>query len=207
MISVAIVDDQRSFRARLQRHIEAAEDLQCTGVYERAAPALQGLREQPAQVVLLSACLPDMPGVDLIQQLKSQFPELLILVVADRAEDTLIYEALRQGALGFLLRSAAPDQFVRAISEVYSGGVPLSKPVARRVAAYFVAEPVPDEQLSDREQMVFRLLCAGKDYREIADALHVSPHTVRFHLKNIYRKLGVKSRHEAVSKAYRMESG
>lgn len=207
MICVAIVDDQRSFRARLQRHIDAAEDLQCTGVYERGGAALDGLRAQPAQVVILSASLPDIPGGDFIQQLKSRFPELLILVVADRPEDNLIYEALRQGALGFLLRSAAPEQLLRAIVEVYSGGVPLSKPVARRVAAYFAAEPVPDEQLSDREQMVFRLLCAGKDYREIADALHVSPHTVRFHLKNIYRKLGVKSRHEAVSKAYRMESG
>ncbi len=205
MIFVAIVDDQRDVRDGMQKAIEQAEGFACRHVYADAASALAGIRESPPDIVLLDIDLPDMSGVDCLRYLKRERPELNVVILSASSDDEHLFSALQAGACGFLIKNVFPSRILIALREVAEGGAPLSREAARRVVASFHndQQTLPDD-LSDREREVLELLCAGQSYRTIAGRLFVSPNTVRFYLKNIYKKMNVSSRHEAVAKANRM---
>ena len=204
MTSVVIVDQQRSLRDNLQNLLNRAEGFRCVGTFKNAETAIRGIGQLHPKVVLIDIDLPKMSGIDCVRILRQKFSELSILVLTSNKEDHIIFESLQAGADGYLVKNVFPSKLLNAIREVESGGAPMSAYVAKRVVSSFRKRRNAMGDLSQREQEVLRLLCRGQSYRDIADALFVSTNTVRFHLKNIYKKLEVSSRHEAVMKATRL---
>lgn len=203
MISVAIVDSKRDIRDGIRALLEATEDITCTDVFATAMDAQQGILKNPPTVVLLNLNLPDQTGIELIGVLIKQQPNLNIIVHTDITDKEVIFQSLQAGAIGYILNHCFPSELIRAIKEAARGGAPLSPEISRRVVATFSKQNDAIEALSEREHDVLVLLCEGLSYKEIGERLFVSANTVRFHLKNIYRKLGVKSRYEAVAKSVR----
>ena len=204
MISVVIVDDKRDIREGLQNLLNMSEGFRCTRTYGDAESAIKGISMFPPDVVLMDIELPEMSGIECVRILKQKIPDLDIIMLTAYTDDKYIFEALKAGAYGYLTKNIFPSKLLSAIREVRRGGSPMSSLVARRVVNSFnnIKSPMPD--LSGREKEVLRLLCEGQSYRDIAKKLFVSTNTVRFHLKNIYKKLQVNSRHEAVVKATRL---
>ena len=203
MISVAIVDDQRDIREGLRTILNKAEGFTCLTTFGDGETAVKQLHHFDPDVVLIAIELPAMSGIECVRILKQKLPQLDVIMFTSHTEDTYIFQSLQAGASGYLTKNIFPSNLLNAIREVKRGGAPMSSFVARRVVASFstVKQSFPD--LSQREGEVLELLCKGGNYKEIAEKLFVSPNTVRFHLKNIYKKLQVRSRHEAVILATR----
>ncbi|KAA3621668.1 MAG: DNA-binding response regulator [Bacteroidetes bacterium] len=200
MISVAIVDEQRDVREGLQNLLNSAEGFSCVAVFSDGEEALSKLRRVHPDVVLMDIDLTSMSGIECLKTLKDLLPEVEVVILTNLTDDDHIFQALSAGASGYLSKSIFPSKLLGAITEVVNGGAPLNMAVARRVVKSFNKNKNELTELSKRESEVMELLCQGHNYRGIASALYISPNTVRFHLKNIYRKLRVNSRHEAVLK-------
>lgn len=201
MISVAIVDNQRDVREGFKLIIDSAEGFCCMKVFEDGESAINGVLELEPDVVLMGIDLPKMSGIEATRVLKKEMPKLDIIMLSLFKDDEHIFQSLRAGAIGYLSKNIFPSKLLRAIKEVQNGGSPMSSDVARRVVTSFNKISKQSSNLSNREKEVLDLLCEGGSYREIAEKLFVSPNTVRFHLKNIYKKLEVNSKYEAVMKA------
>lgn len=200
MISVAIVTASRSLRLGWQTAVDKMSNAQCVGVYSTVAALLQKADGPPIHVVLLGVSARDRVA-QLLEAIHDAQGQARTLVLAGQLTDEQLFSALRAGAGGFLSLNIFQKALQQAILQLYRGETPLSTEITQRIMGSFKAQRRSDN-LSEREQEVYRLLCEGKNYREIASALFVSQNTVRFHLKNIYKKLGVKSRHEAMARAY-----
>lgn len=201
MISVAIVDNQRDVREGLQLILNAAEGFRCLEVFEDGESAVEGVLQSAPDVVLMGIELPKMNGIEATRILKKEMPQLNIIMLSLYTDDDHIFQSLRAGAIGYLSKNIFPSKLLKAIQEVRNGGSPMSSEVARRVVTSFNSVKNLESNLSNREKEVLDLLCEGDNYRTIANKLYVSPNTVRFHLKNIYKKLEVRSKYEAVMKA------
>jgi DNA-binding NarL/FixJ family response regulator len=203
MISVAIVDDKRDIREGLQKLLNMAEGFRCVYTYDDAESAIQSIPRVRPDVVLMDVELPRMSGIECVKVLRQKIPDLDIIMLSSYSDDEHIFQALKAGAYGYLTKNIFPSKLLNAIREVRSGGSPMSSSVARRVVASFCNSRRSMPALSDREQEVLDLLCEGRSYQDIAQKLYVSANTIRFHLKNIYKKLQVNSRHEAVARVNR----
>ncbi|MEM1321003.1 MAG: response regulator transcription factor [Bacteroidota bacterium] len=201
MISVAIVDDKRDIRDGLKIIIDMADGFRCVSAYNDGESALKGVQTVKPDVMLMDIELPNMSGIDCTRLLKEQHPDIDIIMLTVHTDDESIFQSLQAGAYGYLTKNTFPSKLLSAIKEVKDGGSPMSSSIARRVVSSFNHFKNPETNLTKREQEVLRLLCKGKSYKVIADSLYVSPNTVRFHLKNIYKKLQVNSKYEAVIKA------
>lgn len=204
MISVAIVDDKRDIREGLQNLLNTSEGFKCLRTYSDAETAIQGIRNLRPDVVLMDIDLPRMSGIECVKVLKKEAPDVNIIMLTGCLDDKYIFQALRAGAYGYLTKNVFPSKLLKAIKEVRQGGAPMTSKVARKVVSSFCVDMYDQAQLSQREQEVLDQLCEGGSYKDIAKNLYVSTNTVRFHLKNIYKKLNVSSRHEAVMKATRL---
>ena len=200
MISVAIVDEQRDVREGLQNLLNSAEGFTCIATYSNGESALNDVLRVHPDVILMDVDLPTMSGIECIKLLKELLTGLEIIVLSNHTDDEHIFQALKAGACGYLSRDIFPSKLLNAITEVVNGGAPMNKEVARRVVTSFNRQMNIVPQVSKREAEVLNLLCEGFNYKTIAESLFISPNTVRYHLKNIYRKLHVNSRHEAVLK-------
>ncbi len=201
MTNIAIVEDNAGLGAGLKRLVDAMPDCKCVGVWNDGPSALQGIPASNAQIVLMDIHLPGMDGIEVTTRLKRDFPELLVIMVTIYRDNDKIFDALKAGACGYLLKRSSPDDLRRAIVDVKTGGAPMSAEIARRVVEAFhkPAEPLKDPELglSRREREILQLLSRGLANKEIADQLGLSVETVRVHLKRIYDKLHVHSRTEA----------
>ena len=204
MIAVAIVDAHRDIRDGLEHLLDSTDGFSCTGTYVDAQSAIVAMMDQVPDVILIDIDFPNFSGIEMIRLLKREYPESNIIVHTHLADDQHIFQAFKAGAFGYLMKSTFPSELLHALREVERGGAPMSRPIARKVVSFFNDQQNPMSSLSRREKDVLNLLCEGQNYKDIARALFVSPNTVRFHLKNIYKKLRVNSRHEAVIKATRM---
>ncbi|MCO6478937.1 MAG: response regulator transcription factor [Phaeodactylibacter sp.] len=204
MISVAIVDAKRDVREGVQGILEASDGFCCLGAYADGQSALEHLPERPSDVLLIETGLPDMQGADCVRLLLEEIPGLQVIMFTNCLREEQIFAAFKAGALGYISKTFFPSYLLNAIREVKAGGAPMSPSVAKRVVRSFSQLENPLPLLSKREFDVMALLCKGYSYRKIGERLFVSPNTVRFHLKNIYRKLKVNSRHEALIKAARV---
>lgn len=180
--------------------VEKMPGAHCLGHYIDWWSMVKASGERQPHIVVLGLAA-QQEGQLIIQKIHAALPEVQVLVLAAQLDDEQLFATLRAGVSGYLQQDLFPTHLQQAIRELYQGGTPLSRKAAKRIMASFQAQRRGDN-LSEREQEVYQLLCAGKNYREIAEALFVSQNTVRFHLKNIYKKLGVKSRHEAMAHAY-----
>ena len=168
--------------------------------------ALAGLEADTADLILTDIGLPRMDGIEGTRILRRKFPALPIIVLTIHGEDDKIFQALCAGANGYLLKNTAPARIVEAIKEVLDGGAPMSPDVARRVVHLFRTFAPPAEveyHLTEQERRILKMLVEGHHYKTAAYELGISKSTVSFHLKNIYEKLHVHSKTEAVAKALR----
>jgi DNA-binding NarL/FixJ family response regulator len=205
-IKVAIIEDSASFNEILTSMVELTEGLHCSASFADAESACTGIVKNPPDVVLVDIGLPGMNGIECIQFLKSQVPRLQFLILTIKDQEEEIFGALQAGANGYLLKSASPDEITAGIKELYDGGAPMSTSIARKVVNYFQeskdASRPTEDVLTTREKEVLHLLSRGKYYKEIAAELFISIETVKSHCHNIYEKLHVSSKTEAINKYY-----
>ena len=203
--SLAIVEDESNLRRTLAELLAAAPGWTIAGQYPNAEVALPALVSQPPDLVLMDIQLPGMSGIECVARLKAACPEVpvLMLTVYDNADR--VFEALAAGASGYLLKRDVPTRLLESIDDVMAGGSPISSAVARKVFQHFLKE-VPaapsgeDYNLTPREKQILDLLVKGQLYKEVAGTLGISMETVRYHIHNIYGKLHVRTRTEAVVK-------
>jgi DNA-binding NarL/FixJ family response regulator len=177
--------------------------LTLTATYASAEDALRDLPGDLPDVVLMDLNLPGLSGIECVAELKAAHPELQILILTASGDIAQIFAALGAGASGYLLKRASPRELIAAIEEVHLGGSPMSMQIARKVVSSFHKSTKPSNDLKKltlREQAILSLLATGSYYKEIATELGISTNTVHNHLHEIYNKLGVQSRTEAVLK-------
>ena len=201
MISVAIIEDIRDIREGLAFILNQSKDCFCLGTYPNAEAGVRALAATPADVVLMDIALPGMSGIDATRLVKEQNPDTDVLMLTVHSDDQSVFQSLQAGACGYLTKNTSPEKLLDSIREAHAGGAPMSSNIARMVVNSFNSLRKPSPALTPREHEVLEQLCEGKSYKMIADALFISEDTVRHHLKNIYRKLQVNSKSEAVIKA------
>ena len=205
-LAVAIIEDHREFRDYLTALISGTEGFQCTGSFRSVEEALPRINARVPDVILLDIGLPGMSGIEGIRLFKERYPEILLLTLTIHDDDERIFDALCAGASGYLLKKTQPAQLVESVKEAAQGGAPMSPEVARRVVRLFRKIRPPDRadyNLSPHEIRILKLLVEGHNYKTAATKLGVAPTTINFHLQNIYQKLQVHSKTEAVAKALR----
>jgi len=203
-ISVAIVEDVSGTRESLEAILRRAPGLRCVAACATGEEALRVLPPLAPEVVLMDLNLPGMSGIECVSQLKEQLPDTQVLILTTYQDSELIFDSLRAGASGYLLKKSKPAEITQAIVQVHEGGSPMSMNIARKVVAHFqnpARKPASEmDGLTPREQEILALLAKGYLYKEIADQLGISLSTVRAHLHAVYEKLHVQSRTEAVVK-------
>lgn len=205
-IKICIVEDKHEIRMGLKMIINNNPELKCDSDFPNAEEAISFLSTQCKDVVLMDIDLPGMSGIEAIKILKTICPKTQFMMLTVFENDEMIFKSLQAGATGYLLKNSSIAQISQAIIDLYNGGSPMSPGIARKVLNTFVETPKksePDYQdLSEREREIANKLSEGFRYKEIADQLFVSISTVRTHIQNIYQKLHVKSRTDAVNKIF-----
>ena len=202
-VTVSIVEDTPGTRNSLIELFRKAADIECLRAYATGEEAVRGIPEERPQVAVVDINLPGISGIECVAQLKRLLPDLHVLMLTTYEESDLIFNSLRAGANGYLLKNMPAEELIQAVKQVQAGGAPMSMQIARKVVAHFHhAKQAPGEmsQLSNRENEILRLLAKGYLYKEIADQLGITMSTVRTHIHSVYEKLHVGSRTEAVVK-------
>lgn len=205
-ITVAIIEDQRDIREGLATMLKFTEGHRCTGCYRSMEEAIEKIKTDVPEVALVDIGLPGMNGIEGIRLLKERYPEMLLLMLTVYDDDEYIFDALCAGACGYLLKKTPPARLIESLREAMDGGAPMSPEVARKVIKLFRAVRPPeraDYHLTPHELRLLKLLVEGHNYKTAALEVGVSVTTVAFHMRNIYEKLQVHSKSEAVAKALR----
>lgn len=205
-IRVAVVEDDEWVRNGLAEQINQVPQFHCVSRHRSAEEALRELSAAKPDVVLMDINLPGMNGIECVRRLKETLPDANILMLTVYEESEKIFDSLKAGASGYLLKRTPQNELMEAIVHVHGGGSPMTGLIARKVVQYFKQSAKSDsalETLSSREREILERLGEGAAYKEIADALRLSIDTVRMHIRGIYRKLHVHSRGEAVAKFLR----
>jgi len=206
-VRVVVIEDQREIRDGLAVLINGTTGFRCGGTFRSMEEALPRIAATDPDVALVDIGLPGMSGIDGIPRLLEKCPGLLILVLTVFEDDERIFRALCAGACGYLLKRIAPAKLLESIREVKNGGAPISPEIARRVVQLFRDFSPPAEleerRLSAQELRVLQLLVEGHNYKTAAAELGVTVNTISFHTRQIFRKLHVHSKSEAVAKALR----
>jgi len=203
-IKVAIVEDTEIIRDSLTMLIKGTPGFECIAVFTNAEDALIKIPILCPDVILMDIGLPGISGIECVRQLRTQCANTQYLMCTIFDDDENIFEALKAGATGYILKKTAPAKIVEAIIELHNGGSPMSGQIARRVIQA-MHQPKKNEalaSLTERETEILHLLAKGFRYKEISDQLHISIATVRTHIHNIYEKLQVQSRTDALNKAF-----
>jgi DNA-binding NarL/FixJ family response regulator len=206
IITVSIVDDDADLREQIAGYLTSAGNIRCKSAYASAKEALEHLPQDNPDVILMDINLGEMDGIECVRRLVPLMPEAQILMLTVFEDSEQIFHALAAGASGYLLKRLSPKKLLEAIEEVCNGGSPMSASIARKVVHSFKAAPAHVDEsaaLSPRERSVLDGLAAGLVYKQIADQLGVSIHTVRNYIRRIYEKLHVCTRTEAVAKFLR----
>lgn len=208
MLKVVVVEDNDSIREGLKILIDGTEGYSCVESFSDCESMLKKIVKLKPDVLLMDLGLPGMSGVEGIKKAKAFLPELTILVLTVYEENELVFDALCAGASGYLVKKTPPSKLLEAIKEAYEGGAPMSSHIARKVIDFFQKKkPVSPHKgvytLTPREKEILTGLVEGHNFKFIADSLYISIETVRFHFRNIYKKLHVHSQSEAVAKAIR----
>jgi DNA-binding NarL/FixJ family response regulator len=202
-IRVSIVEDDRDTRENLATLLNGAQKVRCVGSHGSGEAALRGIPEEKPNVVLVDINLPGMSGIECVAKLKLQLPDLHVLMITTYQEGELIFNSLRAGASGYLLKNTPHAELVQAVEQVHAGGAPMSMQIARKVVDHFhhIRQPSSDvDKLTQREHEILALLAQGFFYKEIGDQLGISLNTVKTHLHVIYEKMHVQSRTEATAR-------
>jgi DNA-binding NarL/FixJ family response regulator len=205
-IKVVIIEDQRRIREGLEALIGGTEGYTCTGAFRSMEDALARRWTDIPDVVLVDIGLPGMSGIEGLGLLREKYPTTVMVMLTVYEDDERIFKALCAGASGYLLKKTIPVRLLDYLKDAISGGSPISPEVARRVIDLFRSFKPPEQadyNLTPHEARLLRLLMEGHNYTTAAAAMGVSFNTIAFHMKNVYQKLHVHSKSEAVAKALR----
>jgi DNA-binding NarL/FixJ family response regulator len=205
-IRVAVIEDMREVRDGLARLFERSDGFACAGSFRTMEDALSRLEAAQLDVILTDLGLPGMDGIAGTRALRARFPNVPVVALTVYDDDDNVFNAICAGASGYLLKNTVPEKLIESVRDVARGGAPMSPEVARRVLALFREfQPVPRASygLTPQETALLKLMIEGHHYKTAASELGISTSTVSFHLKNIYDKLQVHSKTEAVAKALR----
>jgi DNA-binding NarL/FixJ family response regulator len=221
VLTVAVVDDEAVVRMGLESLLRRSPGFTCIGAYADAESAMRKLPQEPPDVLLMDIQLPGIDGISAIRTLRGQLPNTEIIMLTAMEDHDRIFSAFTAGASGYLLKHTAPNKILEAIREVCGGGSPMSAPIARRLVQFFgrertspatsalpaVPQVEPNANLTTREREVLDLMAEGLLYKEAADRMGLSVDTIRAHLRNIYKKLRVRNRTEAILKVSESRPG
>ena len=206
MIKIAIVEDNNTLRSSLESLFNRTDGMRCVASLNNLLNVISEIRSAQPDVILMDIGLPNISGIEGVRTVKTHFPAIQILMFTVFDDDEKIFDAIRAGASGYLLKKTPPGEIVDAIRELYQGGAPMTTSIARRVIQSFQTAPpshVQDYQLTVRENEILYSLVDGLSYKKIADKYCVSISTIRTHICNIYNKLHVNSKAEAVARVLR----
>ncbi len=202
---VAIVEDNSTFRQYLSELIAGTPGHRCVCACASAEDALEKIPAQQPDVVLMDIHLPGVSGIACTARLREKMPGIQVIMLTVYKDIQMIFQALKAGACGYVLKRADEKEILDAIAEVRAGGAPMTSQVARMVVRSFLEEPSDHpatEQLSPREMEILALVAQGRANKEVGNELHISSGTVRIHLSHIYEKLHVRCRTEAAAKYF-----
>src|SRR5215467_11367481 len=204
-ISLSIVEDLDEVREGLKQFISLNPEFKVLDTFKTAEEALYDLPRLQPDIVIMDINLPGMNGIECIREIKTKVPRTQFMMFTVYENDEKVFEALKAGASGYLLKNTGLVQMIEALKELYDGGSPMSANIARKLVTVFRSQEnnsEPVETLSNRENEILQLLSKGLLYKEIADQLSISVSTVRQHIHKIYEKLHVQNRTEAINKAF-----
>lgn len=199
---VSIVEDDRDLREAMSLMIQFTENYEFVSAFENAEEAINNLVELDVDVVLMDINLPGDSGIECVKKLKALFPKMLFLMCTSYEDDDKIFQSLKAGASGYILKTDGPVKIINALDELFEGGSPMTSSIARKVVASFSKMNVNDanvEILTQREKEILDALARGRMNKEVANELEISIGTVRKHIQHIYEKLHVNTRVEAVN--------
>jgi DNA-binding NarL/FixJ family response regulator len=200
MIQISIVEDDKDIRESLTILINGTADFKCISTYNNCESALNKIKDDSPDVILMDINLPGITGIEGTRLIKEKMPETEIIMLTVSEDNSDVFESLCAGACGYLRKNTAPLKLLEAIKEAVNGGAPMGMDIARLVVSSFKNERSASK-LTSREREVLKKLCDGSSYKKIADELFVDLNTVKFHIRNIYCKLEVHSKGEAIAKA------
>jgi len=204
-IRITLVEDDEILRASLCETVQDNDDLVLAGAHSDAEHFLEQVAVERPDVVIMDINLPGMSGIEAVRRCKVNNPALQFLMSTVQDDDESLFEALCAGATGYLVKSAAPEVLVSAVKDLHAGGSPMGPGIARRVLRSFAQQHLPHPalaRLTERERQILDQLAQGYRYKEIADSLYLSIDTVRTHIRNLYGKLEVSSRTDALNKLF-----
>ena len=205
MIKVVIFEDNRSLREGLAAMIGGTPGFECVGAFPNCNNLLKNISQSKPDVVLMDIEMPGINGIEAVAMIKEEFPDIKILMETIFDDDEKIFSSICAGAEGYILKHTSPAEIMEGIKEIYEGGSPMTPSIANRVLKMVKSRPENGSRetfdLSGREKEILTCLVKGMSYKMIADTCYISIATVNVHIKNIYRKLQVHSKSEAVAKA------
>ncbi len=204
VIKVALYEDNATLRTSLTHLLQSSEEFEFLGAYESPIHILQDCKSITPEVILMDVDMPLMNGIEATALVKEKYPTINILILTVFEDKEKLFAALQAGASGYLLKNSKIIEIIEAIHEIYLGGSPMTPAIARKVLEYFAIPKIiknDENKLSDRELDILKCLVNGDSYKMIASNCYISMGTVRSHINNIYKKLHVNSKSEAVVKA------
>lgn len=209
MAIIGIVEDNIKIRDLIQRYLDMQEDMDCPVAKDSVEEMLEYLeKHQAPDVLLMDIQLPGMTGIKGMEIIKSKYPDIDIIMLTIYHDSHKIFDSLKAGASGYLLKHTSLPEIKESIDNLLKGGAPMSPQIARKVITHFndqAPQKNPDSMLTDREQYIVNGLVDGLSYKLIADRFDISIDTVRAHIRNIYKKLHVNSKAEVIAKSLRGE--
>jgi two-component system, NarL family, response regulator LiaR len=204
LVKVSVIEDDKHFREGLEQLINHTSKFKVLHSYASAEEALPHLINNPPDIAIVDIKLPGKNGIELIGSIKSSLPGILCMVCSYYDDNEYIFNALKNGAVGYILKDAKPNEIIESLEELSQGGAPMSRYIAKKVVSIFQQKPLHKlAELSERENEILNLVATGLHIKEAADKLYISQLTVKCHLRNIYSKLHVTNKVEAINRLNR----
>ena len=202
MIGVSIIEDDPHFRSGLELLINRSKKFRVVSSYKSAEEAVPAIYKQPPAIAIVDIKLPGKSGIELIKELNNVLPDILCMVCSYYDNDDYVFNAIKNGACGYILKDALPAEIIESLEELHKGGAPMSRYIAKKIIKAFQEKVVAHHlsELTTRENQVLNMVGEGLLIKEISDQLSLSNYTVKSHLKNIYTKLHVRNKIEALNK-------
>lgn len=205
MINVVVVEDKEFIREGLEALLSTSDGFNCSGAFGDCESMLNSIESLDVDVIIMDIGLPGISGIEGTKRVKKLLPAVNVVVLTIHEESEKVFEALISGACGYLPKTIPHEELLLSIKDAYEGGSPMNSHIANKMVdllrAFNEEKQADADLLSDRESEVLTALADGKAYKQIADMLFISPHTVRYHIRNIYEKLNVNSQTAAIALA------
>lgn len=201
MKNIVIIEDNKYMREGWQTFIDYEEDLQVIATFNSCEDAFRSKDIDDTHLFLMDIGLPGMNGIEGVAYIREHYPEAICVMATVFDDDQHVFDALKAGAIGYLMKKVSPDELIAALRSALDGGSPITPNIARKVIQNLYSKEAKENILTDKEQEILEHLATGRSYNEIAKILFLSVDGIRYHIRNIYEKLQVHSRSEAVSKA------